>query len=362
MRTNESGRTQVIMGLALLALVAGAVALDTYSNVTYGIANGGHLFGGYFLIAAICLVVLPWGGAAGYARWFALFMTVWASVNTCAGLLGQDMQAKNDRSAKHLQAKADASTLRLQLGRITETAGVKALESLDQAAEKAANDAETRDTQRMGEKACFKPCQDARKASMAIKERLAQAQAREALQAKLAEEERKADANPNVEASVIAASIAAWTGMDAEGLARAFLFVMAGLAIAMITTVATLGQRGFALIASGRAAMRKAAAKPAATVKVAPAAPCTTATKQRGRKGKLTASEALKILQDLARRTDGRIVGSNATLAASLGVPVSTLCDPRKGWLSQWEKQGLVRIEVRKRGQTVVAVSAAKVA
>lgn len=222
MRTNESGRAQVNMGLGLLTLVAGAVALDTYSNVSYGIANGGHLLGGYFLIAAICLVVLPWGGAAGMARWFALVMTVWASVNTCAGLLGRDMQAKNESAAKHLQAKADAAGLRDKLSRIAETVGVTELVTLDQAAEKTANDAEARDTAKMGEAACFKPCQDARKASLVMKERLAQARARDALQVKLAEAETKADANPNVEANVVAASIAVWTGIAADGLTRVF--------------------------------------------------------------------------------------------------------------------------------------------
>lgn len=151
---------------------------------------------------------------------------------------------------------------------------------------------------------------------------------------------------------------------------------MAGLAIALITTVATLGQRGFALIASGRAAIReaeakamleaaakaRAAEKARAAAQIAPAVIKAPETPQRGRKGKLTADEALKTLQILASQTDGRIVGSNATLAASLNVPVSTLCDRKNGWLVQWVEQGKVQIVAKKRGQTVVSVSTAKAA
>lgn len=217
----------------------------------------------------------------------------------------------------------------------------------------------------MGEKACFKPCQDARKASLAMKDRLAQARARDALQAQLNDAENKADANPNVEANVVAASIAAWMGIAADGLTRAFLFVMAGLAIAMITAVATLGQYAFGLIAKGRAAIEKEKDKAgrrataevvSLTAQAEPSSKMSTPAK-RGRKGKLTANEALEILRAIARKTDGRIVGSNATLAALLGVHPNTLCDS-KGWLARWEKQGFVRIESRKRGQKVVAIPA----
>jgi hypothetical protein len=137
--------------------------------------------------------------------------------------------------------------------------------------------------------------------------------------------------------------------------------VIAGLGILVTVSVATLGQPAFAMIGEGRALLRKEkAARAKARPTPAPEKPRNSEQKEtrRGRKPSgRTREDALAILREHARRSGGVIVGSNKTLADLVGVSPSTLGDARKGWLVQWEREGVVQVVSKDRGKKVVSVT-----
>ncbi|MEJ2118178.1 MAG: hypothetical protein P8Y36_09880 [Alphaproteobacteria bacterium] len=331
----ESGLAKVAKGVLLGAAVAASVAFDCINNYTYGVSVN-PLLADTMVIAAAGVVVLPWGRATGWIRAICLIMTVWAALNAYAASFGADILAKAASAEKHASAQADIDAARKTLSRITETADVSTLAQLDRAAQKAATDLEARDTKprdtkRMGGKDqsyCFKTCRKARAEAMAIKARLAQAKARDKVRADLAAAQTRRDATPATEANPLASTIAAFTGGDANGLARIFALAVSVLGIAVTASIATLGHMATGLIGDGLAIMRKA---------------------------KTARQKA--ILRDKAKASGGVIVGSNASLAAMLGVAVSTLGDARKGWLTQWQREGAIEIVSRERGKTVLAIT-----
>jgi hypothetical protein len=195
MNDHQSGRALVARGWGLLTLVVTAVGIDTFNNVEFGLEAGGHLLAGSMAVAAVCLVMLPWGGLMGWIRAVCLAMTVFAALNAYAAILGADMLAKNAAAERHAVAQVDAARARAVIDSIAERGAVSELESLVaeakasvQAAEDRAAKAEAEDTTRMGgRQACFRHCKRARKAVKperdalkAVLDRLSQAKARDA--------------------------------------------------------------------------------------------------------------------------------------------------------------------------------------
>ena len=345
---------QVVTGALGASVALVIVGTDAWNNWHY-YAPINTTLAIVAVASAFGLIALPWKGMAGIAKAMCLGLVIVAGATVYANDLGMNISAAAEAGEKHASAAADAKAARATLARITEVREVKALETLVADAERTLQGQEAKARGYFGKNdtaACSKrrACRRAAAMKAALLDALAQARARDAAKAELTKAKAKAnDAGP-VNVDVLSAAIAPRLGMDVHEFARRWALGLVILLVGTAQILALYGHTALTQIGEGWAVLSEtsaAKAKKTAAKARATAAPKVNAKSKGGRKAAKTRDEALEILRAMARRTDGRIVASIATLAKMLEVSPSTVGDKKKGWLAYWAKTGAVEIEER---------------
>lgn len=343
MSSKASAWAQAITGFIIAGLVAACVYNDIMNNVEYGqkISTEMALALGVFGAA---IGIIPF--ASGFVGWNRVFtaafavcvtITVYASATAYLNKQGENIVHAADKANAHKAAMTDATAARAELASISETGDVAALTA-------ALNLAQSRASVEASNGGCGARCRAANTTAAQLLERIAQAKARDAAQKRLIvakADVAKGGAMIDAGAELIARQI----GGDAANVAQTLSAIMAGLVIIATQLVAACGHQAARLMASGIAIIFTAGKKPKGKTQAAPSE----RKGKGGRKANISREQALEILRRQAAATNGRIISSGAALAASLGVGRSTVCDPKNGWLSHWEKTGAITIESKGR-------------
>jgi hypothetical protein len=352
--TQKTEISQYILAciLGTLAIVAGGISLAM--NVAFG-AKTGIVMAAIFALSDGAKIILPMVNAAlggvSIKRKAAYSLAVVISIAAATSYL-LEMQTARIREIQHREqarsgAERDIARIRKELSKITEPLGVPALQALVAAKGAAAQREANRGS-------CGPICEKLREEQAALTARLGQATRRGKLETML---KVKIDQLERIPAAALgsADTIAALTGINKElaaqreGMLKAILMLVILEMLAMFS-----GDAGTLFIATYRA--RKAAKPKDPAPDKKPAEPTPAKTKRPGRKARISPEAAFEVLR--AKAIDGTIVGSNTSIARMLNVPVPTVGDINKGWLTQWEAEGKIKIEVRKRGRTVLKVAA----
>lgn len=361
---------QVVRGAFGAALALVVVGADAWNNWHY-FAPINTVLAIIAVASAFCLVALPWEfGVSGLAKGMALALICIAGATVLASDLGMNISATAKAGEEHANASADAAAARATLARITEvreTSGLQALVASAETSAKAELD-KAEDAFGKGDTAaCSKrmACKRAVADLAALRSSLAEAKARDEAKAELAKATSKAEAVGPAKVDVIAATIAPYLGIEPTAFMKRWSLAIVILLVATAQIIALTGHASLTQLGDGIAALSAANAsrsgKAGFTAAKAVEPSKGKAKAKGGRKATISREQALEILRKQARQSGGRIVASGATLAASLGVSRSTVCDPTKGWLSHWVKTGAVVIE--KRGEfRVIEAKASKAA
>ena len=351
--TQKTGRSQYILAciLGLLAITAGGISLSM--NVMFGVKTG-IVMAAIFALSDGAKIIMPMVDAAlggtNLKRRLAYGLAVVVSIGAATSYLLETqtarLQAVQHKAQAQLGLKHDIARIRTALASIKEPQDVLTLRRLVSSKGEAAQ----RESRRGS---CGPVCEGLKREQAVLTARLGQAVRREKLEKELKAKVDRAESNSTA-ALGSADTIAALTGIDRElaaqreGLAKSMLMLAILELLAMFS-----GDAGRLFVATYRA--RKIAQAKETVPDKKQNTETKPAQKRPGRRTRISRDEAFRLLCESA--VDGTVVGSNTSIARMLNVPVSTVGDIEKGWLTQWAKEGKITIEVRRRGKTVLQVA-----
>jgi hypothetical protein len=321
---------QASLGALLITIAISAGAATLIVNVTYG-AQESHFRAFIFGLADVMKVILPLTAALSGWTWFlriawgtALAFSIYAALTFYMASSGQTLLNASQNDNARAAAAASLAEARAGLARITEAGSTEAIRALVTSAQnQMAAEKET---------GIGKNYRDATLRLEAYAARLAEAERRDALEAKRARAEAELAA-VKPQALGMADNLGALLSVNRAMIARLDSIAAAIVAIILVEMATYLTVYGVPLLIGAR--LRK---RPDPVMLEAPETN--------------DASASLFRLRMLIHSAGGRLTIGRRELADKLGARRSTLQD----WITKWRDAKLIRVEIGPDGRTVLSL------